>query len=141
MLQCRYMPYADKERQREYQRRWAAERRAAFFRGKRCVRCGGAKRLELDHIDPSKKVSHNIWSWSEPKREAEIAKCQVLCRPCHEQKTARDMRYGLTHGTEHGYRRYRCRCAHCKAAHSREMAKYRRRMRAKIEQTDFKKAA
>ncbi|MEM1416560.1 MAG: HNH endonuclease [Myxococcota bacterium] len=64
-----------------------ADRRARFFAGKSCVKCGSVERLELDHIDPAQKVTHSIWSWSQARREAEIAKCQVLCRRCHKRKT------------------------------------------------------
>jgi hypothetical protein len=46
---------------------------------------------ENDHVDPSKKTSHSIWSWSPERREAEIAKCQVLCRPCHQLKSIDDL--------------------------------------------------
>ena len=48
---------------RDYQRQWVARRRAEFFAGKACVRCGSQERLELDHIDPKLKVAHQIWSW------------------------------------------------------------------------------
>lgn len=76
------------ERKREYQREWLANRRANFFADKACVRCGSAEQLELDHIDPEQKVSHRIWSWSQERRDAEIAKCQVLCAECHKAKSA-----------------------------------------------------
>lgn len=81
------MPMATPEAQREYQRKWKARRRADFFADKCCVRCGSTERLELDHKDPKLKISHNIWSWSKERREAEIAKCQVLCNECHQVKT------------------------------------------------------
>lgn len=80
------MPYKDKEQMRAYQRQWIADRRAQFFDGKACE-CGSTDRLELDHIDPTKKVSHKIWSWSAAKREAELVKCQVLCYDCHKKKS------------------------------------------------------
>jgi hypothetical protein len=44
--------------------------------------------LELDHVDPALKVSHRVWSWARERREAELAKCQVLCHDCHVAKTA-----------------------------------------------------
>lgn len=78
----------DPELMREYKREWTAKRRAAWFRDKQCVRCGSVEKLELDHVDPALKVSHSIWSWSEVKRDAEILKCQVLCKACHLSKTA-----------------------------------------------------
>lgn len=77
------------EAKRKYQREWLANRRAEFFKDKQCL-CGSTDRLELDHIDPSKKITHNIWSWSTPRREAELAKCQVLCYTCHKAKSAKD---------------------------------------------------
>lgn len=84
------MPYADPDRQREYMRQWIASRRAEYFTGKSCVRCNSTEQLELDHIDRTIKITHSIWSWSKVRREAELAKCQVLCRECHKEKTARE---------------------------------------------------
>lgn len=83
------MPYRDPEAQRKYQREWLGRRRAEFFAGKTCVVCGSCKELELDHEDSSQKISHTIWSWSEDRRNAELKKCQVLCRACHLAKTSR----------------------------------------------------
>lgn len=54
-----------------------------------CVECESSEHLEVDHIDPLQKVSHCVWSWSEVKRNIELAKCQVLCYKCHKAKTAR----------------------------------------------------
>ncbi|AVI04753.1 HNH endonuclease [Mycobacterium phage LifeSavor] len=110
------MPMATKEARREYQRQWIAKRRADFFADKRCVKCGSTEELNLDHIDPTKKVSHNIWSWSQVRRDAEIAKCQVLCLPCHKDKTAADRKYKRLHGHVGTYDRWGCRCGLCKAA-------------------------
>ena len=90
------MPYKDKAKQLEYQRKWMAARRAEYFDGKSCVTCGSTESLELDHIDPATKVSHRIWSWSTERREAELAKCQPLCRDCHESKSVREFS-GETH--------------------------------------------
>ena len=72
---------------RDYQRAWISKRRLEYFEGKYCERCGSSEDLQLDHVDPDKKISHRIWSWSEERREEEIAKCQVLCKPCHRSKT------------------------------------------------------
>lgn len=68
-------------------RRWMAKRRATWFEGKSCTSCGSQTDLELDHIDPSKKVDHKVWSWSDERRKRELAKCQVLCHDCHVIKT------------------------------------------------------
>jgi len=60
-----------------------------------CVECGSWERLEVDHRDPRTKTSHNIWSWSDAKRIAELAKCQVLCRSCHKRKSANECRANM----------------------------------------------
>lgn len=84
------MPYKDKAKQLEYQRKWMAARRAEYFDGKSCVTCGSTESLELDHIDPTTKVHHAIWSWRAERREAELAKCQPLCRDCHISKSRKE---------------------------------------------------
>lgn len=100
------------EYQRKYQRKWIANRRRAWLAANGpCVKCGGTTKLQVDHIDPNKKDSHRIWSWSLPRREAELAKCQVLCAKCHDLKT-RGVRQ---HGTQAMYRRLGCRCEKCRA--------------------------
>jgi len=95
------MPYADPAVQREYQRQWAARRRAEYFIDKSCVVCGSTDRLELDHVDPAMKVSHSIWSWSKGRRDAELAKCQILCKTHHQIKTKENLEY--SHGEAHGH--------------------------------------
>lgn len=81
------MPYSSPADKRDHQRRWQAQRRADWFRGKSCVRCGATSDLELDHVDRATKVSHSIWSWSAERMHEELAKCQVLCATCHHEKT------------------------------------------------------
>lgn len=104
------MPYKSKEEQNEYQRKWIATRRKQWFDNKCCKNCGSNKNLELDHIDPSLKISHKIWSWSEERRNKELSKCQILCIVCHRKKTAIDNNY-YKHNAS-GYRRG-CRCKIC----------------------------
>lgn len=53
-----------------------------------CKKCGSEESLELDHINPEEKVAHTVWSWTPMRRELELAKCQVLCRKCHREKTS-----------------------------------------------------
>jgi len=62
-------------------------RRANFLAGKSCEKCGALDRLEIHHVDPSQKVTHAVWSWSKPRREAELGKCVVLCHDCHREET------------------------------------------------------
>lgn len=79
-----------------------------------CKRCGSIEELQVDHIDPFLKVDHKVWSWSETRRMSELAKCQVLCKPCHIQKTIEENGWNILHGGT----RYRqgCRCDVCKNA-------------------------
>jgi hypothetical protein len=115
------MPLATPEAQREYQRQWVARRRAAFFGDKCCEWCRSTERLELHHRDPSKKESHAIWSWSRARRLAEIAKCIVLCRSCHQRAhgEARRVEAELRNpcGTYAAYKRG-CHCVSCRAANT-----------------------
>lgn len=110
------MPYKDKGRQTKYQADWVKARRQEFFVGKCCVVCDSTFKLEADHVDPTKKVSHRVWSWAKAKRDAELAKCQVLCRSCHQAKSIEAQRRPLVHGTRTGYSDRGCRCDECKRA-------------------------
>lgn len=105
------------------------QRRAAFFQDKKCVECGSIEDLELDHVDPSTKVSHRIWTWSEVRRNEELAKCQILCRSCHQKKTAQENQTAQ-HGTDTMYSIYKCRCEDCRQA--RAAAKAATRAKRKL---------
>jgi 5-methylcytosine-specific restriction endonuclease McrA len=111
------MPMSTPEAQREYQRLWIAKRRADFFADKYCVSCSSIERLELDHIDPSTKEHHAIWSWSKARRDIEIAKCQILCHDCHLKKTSAE-NSTATHGSRTYYMEHKCRCDKCIVAAS-----------------------
>jgi hypothetical protein len=119
------MGYSDKEKQREYQKQWIAKRRAKYLEGKSCAFCGSSENLEIDHINPEQKTFNPsaLWSMSEtnPKRIAELAKCQILCSDCHGKKTLVDIsnRIGqeiLQHGTATMYDKHGCRCPPCREA-------------------------
>jgi hypothetical protein len=60
-----------------------------------CARCGSAEELQVDHVDPESKQMNPALLWSlspkNPKRISELAKCQVLCRPCHDPKSRLDL--------------------------------------------------
>lgn len=80
---------------RKFQRAWVRRRRAAWIAANGpCAQCGSSDRLEVDHRDPTEKEipTSALWGMSprNPKRIAELAKCQVLCHGCHKQKTTRE---------------------------------------------------
>ena len=111
-----------KEYMKAYHKKWYNEvvkpRRKAFFFNKKCEKCGSSDELELHHVDPSTKLSHNIWSWSEESRNKEVEKCIVLCRSCHQK-------YHKEKNIKHGIKRYQkgCRCDVCRKAKSISNAK------------------
>ncbi len=108
------MPYKDKIKQNEFQLNRMRNFRIAWLTSNGlCVKCGSNERLEVDHIDPSTKVSHKVWSWSQEKRNIELAKCQVLCYNCHMAKSIAEKSRPITHGILQGYNRG-CRCVLCK---------------------------
>lgn len=83
------MPYSDPEKQRTYQREWMARRRKEWLDANGpCIDCDSRENLEVDHVDAATKVSHRVWSWSQARRVAELAKCVVRCKPCHVAKTS-----------------------------------------------------
>ena len=80
------------EKKRTYDRAWMAARRSAWIKEHGpCARCNSWDDLEVDHIDPATKLypPAALWGMSplNPKRIAELAKCQVLCCDCHTAKT------------------------------------------------------
>lgn len=95
----RYMPMATPAAQSAYQLEWRRKRRDAWFaENGPCVDCRSWEQLELDHIDPTLKVDHKIWSWARARREAELAKCVARCQPCHAKKSGTEAARGERHG-------------------------------------------
>lgn len=88
----------NRENQLNLQKKWAAEKYAAVMGqiidvlGGRCIVCGSTNSLQCDHVDPRTKLFAIGSGWTRPAEELwlEVAKCQLLCRPHHEQKTAVD---------------------------------------------------
>jgi 5-methylcytosine-specific restriction endonuclease McrA len=82
---------------REYQNAWMQRRRQEWIdsQGGKCKHCGSAEELEVDHIDASTKSMNpaQIWGRCKEAREVELAKCQVLCKPCHLEKRKRCREY------------------------------------------------
>ena len=119
------MPYFG-EQKREYDRKYVAARRAAWFKDKICVKCGTTENLENHHLDPSTKVASCVWTWAIERRDAELAKCEVLCFDCHVLETAKQVAKPLVHGTRTAYdSKHHCRCADCVTAASIRREKQR----------------
>lgn len=107
------------DRYRAYNmKRWYEKRDAWLAANGPCVRCGSSERLEVDHIDPSGKLDHKVWSWAEERRLVELVKCQVLCFLCHRLKTNEERGWNL-----HGEVRYQmgCRCQVCERVHAKKL--------------------
>lgn len=81
------MPHTPESRARAYEK-MKMHRARWFDENGPCKKCGSSKNMEVDHIYADDKVSHCVWSWTPARRALELAKCQVLCRKCHRQKTS-----------------------------------------------------
>lgn len=125
MLLYKHMGHTPETRKRAYAK--TKEARKTFFQGKACVKCNATSDLQLDHINPAEKIDHNIWSWSEESRNAEIKKCQILCKECHKRKTKDDLRKmfskPIEHGTATAYEHKGCRCELCRDARGKARKK------------------
>lgn len=125
------MPYTDKDKQRQFQReRVRAQRAEWILANGPCVNCGCTNQLQVDHIDPTQKVTHNVWSWTATRRNAELAKCQVLCERCHIIKTNWEKRSRIKHGRDNTYTGQGCRCRPCTDAHNTAKNQYREQRRS-----------
>lgn len=108
---------------------------ALIFLGGKCTKCGSLNKLELDHIDRETKsieVSQML-NVSLKKFWNEVKKCQILCRPCHIEKTILERGYKIakgTHGTLSSYRY--CKCEICKKVHNAYCLQWKRKNRAAI---------
>ena len=59
--------------------------------GGNCAHCGSVDALQFDHIDASKKTFTIGMRMTYPRDVVleELKKCQLLCRKCHNKKTAK----------------------------------------------------
>lgn len=85
------MSYTNDE-MNEYMKERYHKRRKRIIEGLggECSECGKQEDLEIDHIDPETKsfaIGKKLASVSKDKLDAEVEKCQLLCRECHDQKT------------------------------------------------------
>jgi hypothetical protein len=128
------MPYKNPEVQAEYQRQYVIRRRKEWIDAHGpCGGCGSWDDLEVDHRDATTKLLNprGLWNlaYDNPVRINELAKCQVLCHPCHVKKTWESDRERAQHGTDTRYGKYKCRCDLCREA--RRIAKKANRERRK----------
>lgn len=119
-----YMSYTKQQRS-EYSKRSREAAKNAFLmsRGNKCVKCGSSERLEIDHIDRTKREYCVSQHWQRPKILAiELPKCQLLCHTCHLKKTKTERFLARKHSL--GTYRLGCRCDRCKTAKSIARRKY-----------------
>lgn len=121
------MPFADRNKQREYSKNWIATRRAEWLSlNGPCSKCGSNEKLQIHYPDIAAKVEHRVWSWNKDRRDAELKKCIVLCRSCwFKARNDKNYAWKRKHGTELMYDKGKCRCRLCKDAHALGMRKYR----------------
>lgn len=121
-------PSSDRVKSFRKRRRQQARERL----GAKCARCPAVDDLDFDHIDPGTEL-FEIASGIQKRAEifwAEVDKCQLLCRPCHLDKSRENgelanRKKPLPHGTESGYLWHKCRCTPCKGAASAAQARRR----------------
>jgi hypothetical protein len=107
------MPYKDKAKQREAQRKWAKENRSKFnkyvanarkerreyvnaYKNRPCLDCGQAYDpcvMDLHHREGEEKLKNLAIMASERYTykmiDAELAKCDPLCANCHRMRHKR----------------------------------------------------
>ena len=132
------MNVRNKEKYNAYMRQYHLKRyyrlrnEAIISLGGKCKICGSRERLELDHISKETKeieVSQML-SVSLDRFWKEVAKCQLLCKSCHSDKTIDDLgrkKAKGNHGTISCYRY--CKCDLCKRAWYDHNNEYRKRIR------------
>jgi hypothetical protein len=110
------MGFTSIDKKREYQRKWVADRRKHYLKGKICCRCHSTKDIEIHHMIRESKTSHKIWSWSKDKIAAELQKCIFICKQCHVDLHRELALTKRIHGDSHTYKNG-CRCPACREAH------------------------
>lgn len=80
-----------REYHREYAKKWYHARRAEYVAllGGKCAECEKTENLQFDHKDRKTKkfAIGKLFSKSQAVVVEEIKKCQLLCFPCHIEKS------------------------------------------------------
>lgn len=121
-----------RERHRRYQLERYYQKKAWMveYLGGKCSVCGSCDRLEIDHIDRTRKkyTLTGIYDRTNVVLE-ELKKCQLLCRSCHQTKTIHEggHRDRSQHTMNNG--NGRCKCNECREINRDYMRRYRTRKR------------
>ncbi|RLG93626.1 hypothetical protein DRO27_05925 [Candidatus Bathyarchaeota archaeon] len=117
---------------REYMKRRYHERRAWALKelGGKCCNCSTTENLEFHHKNPVEKEAaiSKIWNKAYAVFEAEVRKCELLCKQCHIV-----VHRATEHGTLAMYRH--CKCDACREAHNAYCKEWKRKKRASVIQS------
>jgi hypothetical protein len=120
---------------RERTRLWAIELLGGY-----CAECGETGDLDFDHIDAATKsfeISAGIRDgYGRARLQAELMKCQLLCNPCHIEKSAECMDgRRVAHGGGKTGRR-NCRCPLCGPKKNKYMREFKKAKHAAVVQLE-----
>ena len=105
--------------------------------GGKCVHCGVKEGpWHFDHKNKSKKTMRaaDLHSVNDQKFKEEVKALQLLCAPCHKEKTKTSWDYGTNkpkHGTYWMFRKYKCRCKKCVKAYKEKQKEWRQNKKDK----------
>lgn len=120
------MGYSDREKRREYGRKWIAARRNEWYSNNGpCRRCWSTENLLAHFPDSDAKSEHRVWTWRKERRDAELKKCVILCRDCWYAVRKYKHTSARRHGTVLMYDKGGCRCQDCRDAHALQRRIYR----------------
>lgn len=124
------MPMKTPDEQRKFQREWIAARKLEWIveQGHGCAKCGMTEGpFDIDHIDRTKKTMNASQMFSRRPEiyRKELENCQVLCKPCHKQKTRSEVMKIAEHGTMLMYKKRGCRCDECRACNAQKVREQR----------------
>lgn len=129
----RKMDFSTREGRAPYRARRYANRMRAMIRllGGACVKCGEIENLQFDHIDPRTKrfTITQRWDANASVLMPELAKCQLLCEPCHIEKTAEEK--SVVHGGGISGKR-NCKCDPCRVRKNEYMQTWKANRRRQL---------